>query len=887
MRGLICWKKMKHLPYTLVKRKKLHAQSEKIAALHAQIQSAQQFIKEIESGNLSIEFDKYFLTADQDNALGESLRSMRDQMHKIAESEKKRNWATEGLAKFVEILRNKNDDLRALGELIISQTVKYMDANQGSLYILNDEDNTNIYLELIGCYAYDRKKFHAQKIALGNGLLGQAVLEKGIVHMTNVPNDYLKITSGLGSSLPKNLMIVPLMINEKVYGAIELASFKIFEEHHRDFLQKLAESIASTISNVRINQQTRRLLEDTQAQAEQMRSQEEEMRQNMEELTATQEEMQRVLKEVQGKEEYLNSVLNASTDVIFTVDRSIKLLSWNKIFQQTQEANGAAAFKGFEILSSLSPQDRVASAELYERAFNGEAIQVKQEFTIHGAKRHFLLGYSPLRSAENTIFAVAVFAKDITELVDAQRKAEKLLNDAQHQTEELKAQEEELRQNMEELSATQDEMQRILKEVESKEAYTNQLLNVSKDSIFTIDKQYKLVSWNQTFAATLERFGLKLEKGLSTLDWYQGEEREKQVVLYNRVLSGESFEFTTGSEQNGESMYFLSVYSPLRNEKGEIFEAAIFAKDVTAMVTAQKNSEKLLHEVQQKEGYLNAILNASKDSIFTLDKEYKLISFNEGFSAGLTKIGINVDKGYNVLDLFPEVNQKDEHTSHYVRAFSGEIFEVTSEFNLNGLTSYYTSSYAPLKNVDGKIFAISVFGKDVTDFVVAKKTAEAMAHQAKEKTEEVKAQEEELRQNLEELSASQEEMHRIMKTLEAKEAYTSELLNASDDMIFTIDRNYKLVSWNKTFAASLDQYGTALNKGMSTLEWYKDGKQRKEQKAVYDRALKGEHFEIVISSEINNKLHYFKNIYKPLKNENGEIYEAVVFARDVTALHQK
>ena len=162
-----------------------------------------------------------------------------------------------------------------------------------------------------------------------------------------------------------------------------------------------------------------------------------------------------------------------------------------------------------------------------------------------------------------------------------------------------------------------------------------------------------------------------------------------------------------------------------------------------------------------------------------------------------------------------------------------------------------------------------------------------MAREAKEKTEEVKAQEEELRQNLEELSASQEEMHRILKTVEAKEAYASELLNASDDMIFTINHAYKLVSWNKTFAASLERFGTTLEKGMDTLSWYPEGPQRKAQKSIYDRALKGESFDHVITSDINNSTYYFKNIHRPLKNENDEIYEVVIFARDVTALHKK
>jgi PAS domain S-box-containing protein len=491
--------------------------------------------------------------------------------------------------------------------------------------------------------------------------------------------------------------------------------------------------------------------------------------------------------------------------------------------------------------------------------------------------------YAPLRNDKGDVYEAAVFAKNVTAMVAAQQKAEHLMTEAQHQAEELKAQEEELRQNMEELSTTQEEMQRVLTEVECKQAYVNQLLNASTDSIFTIDRNFKLVSWNHAFASTLEKFGMKLEKGLNTLDWYPGNERDKQVVLYNRVLAGESFEFTAANEMNGVTSHFLSMYAPLRNEKGEVYEAAVFAKDVTAMVVAQQNVEKLITDVQAKETYLHSILNASRDSIFTLDKEYKLISYNEGFSAGLTQMGIKIAPGYLMLDLFPDASQKDEQASYYSRAFEGESFDITSKYDFNGTISYYTSSFAPLKDAEGKFYAISVFGKDVTELMVAKNAAETLAEKAQQKTEEAKAQEEELRQNLEELSSSQDEMQRIMLMMEAKESYVNELLNASEDMIFTIDREYKLVSWNKTFAASLEAYGTALEKGMDTLSWYPDPKQRKEQQSVYDKALNGENFESTIKSEINNSTYYFKSIHKPLKNVKGEVYEAAIFSRDVTA----
>ena len=114
-----------------------------------------------------------------------------------------------------------------------------------------------------------------------------------------MPDDFIIITSGLGDSTPNCVFIVPLIVNEEIYGVLEIASLDEFTEDERQFIEKLAESIASAIGSERINEQTRRLLEESQESAAQMRSQEEEMMQNMEELTATQEEMARKEKEYQ------------------------------------------------------------------------------------------------------------------------------------------------------------------------------------------------------------------------------------------------------------------------------------------------------------------------------------------------------------------------------------------------------------------------------------------------------------------------------------------------------------------------------------------------------------------------------------------------------------
>jgi len=359
------------------------------------------------------------LLSDND-VLGNALIKMKEnlieakQLEKVRQEEdNQRQWASEGLAKFAEILRQNNDSIENLGNEIIKNLVRYVGAIQGALFIMSDEENKeNRVLNLTSLYAYDRKKYSDKQIKLGDGLVGTCAIEKLPIYMTDVPDDYVGITSGLGQANPRNILLVPLKIEEEVFGVIELASFDILESYKREFIEKLTESIASTLNAVKINIMTVQLLEQSQQQAEELATQEEEMRQNLEEMQATQEEMGR-------KETEIRSVLEALSASVFVVefDLSGNVLDVNDKILNAFEIGSKDQIVGMnhsDFYTSENYEEEIQ--ELWQKINQNQTVSRKVNVKLPNGKEVFLNEtYSPILDQDGSIIKVLNISFEMSE----------------------------------------------------------------------------------------------------------------------------------------------------------------------------------------------------------------------------------------------------------------------------------------------------------------------------------------------------------------------------------------------------------------------------------------------------------------------------------------
>jgi PAS domain S-box-containing protein len=684
------------LPFSVLSRKDYDRLCYEAENLKKESLHATEFIRNIEAGNIETAQDEEMAKSAGKSQLLAALLKMQEQLKTIAKDEKQRKWATEGLTQFVEILRSQHAEASQLYNSIIANLVKYLQANQGGLFIVNQDREDRIFLEMQACYAYERKKYLHQRINVGEGLVGQCYLEADTIYISDVPENYVNITSGLGEATPRNILIVPLKLNDKIYGVVELAGFNVFEPHQIAFVEKLGESIAATISNTQVSHKTQELLEIAQQQAEEMKAAEEEMRQNMEELEATQEEMKRKDVEITG-------IFTAIDTTLATIefDMDGKVLTANQNFLKLMGYN-LEEIRGRHHEIFVNPE--YAKSEEYAKLWqdlrhNKTKIDDIQRYTKTGEAVWLRASYTPVQDAEGNYYKIIKLGQDITEKKHAELEFQRL----------------------------------------------SLVANNTDNSVIITNKEGCIEYVNNGFER-MTGYTLAEVQGKKPGSFLQGADTDKKTVqrIREKLNAQEPFyEEILNYTREGETYWISLAINPIIDKKGRLEKYVAIQANITESKLKNLDYNYRLDAIDKSYG------------VVAFDTEGNILEANANF---LAIVGYTLEEiqGKHHQMFVDEI----ERNSPAYKEFWGSLGKkgefISGEFKRiakNGETVWLKGSYNAILNLQGKPYKVVKYAQNVT----AQKALEAQAHQ---QMEEIQAQEEELRQNMEELTATQEEIER-------------------------------------------------------------------------------------------------------------------------------
>jgi len=376
------------------------------------------------------ELDAEFKSAGINDHLGSALIELSNNLKKAKSEEEKRLkedakaiWANEGHSFFVDILRQSSKDLSELADKVVKGFVEYMGASQGGLFILsNPIDGEEAYLELVSCYAFNQKRFLEKKIKLGVGLVGMCALEKLTYYKTDVPEDYTSIRSGLGFSSPKCLLIVPLRTDDTIFGVLELASLRTYDEFEINFAEHIGENIATALYSTRINARTNELLEQSRRQAEELAAQDVEMRYSMEILETTQEEANKVIQET-------TETLMLLGQAFMTAEFDTKgiLVSANQNFGQTLKLL-TSEIEGKHISMFFDEEEYEKIASSYKKVLKGNLLNdIDIRINTRSSFIWIRASLLPFKDASGEVCKVILAATNINEINSKLRVQEREL----------------------------------------------------------------------------------------------------------------------------------------------------------------------------------------------------------------------------------------------------------------------------------------------------------------------------------------------------------------------------------------------------------------------------------------------------------------------------
>jgi len=390
----------------------------KVDELVQTLKGSAQFARLVGEGKFNAEYKP----ASENDTLGLSLLNMRENLIQNEQKEKERNWIVRGVAEVAEILR-MHDSLDSLGDDVLQFIIEKINAVQGAFYIVND-DNREKLIEMRASFAYSRKKYLKKSFRFAEGLVGQAAAERDFILRTEIPDEYVTLTSGiLGDQKPNCILIVPLITNEDVYGVVEFAGLKKFDASQVKFVQELSLILARTIFNIKVNERTRKLLSESQALSGELTEKQEVLRQNAEEMRATQEELQRSnikleeqIEEVNRTQNRMQLLLENASEVITIYEEDGKIRYISPSVEMILGYN-QKELQGQSDLDRVHPSSQEVAQGLFDqlRAEPNEKLTVQLEYKTKDGRYIWLEATGTNFMSNPAIHGFILNSRDITE----------------------------------------------------------------------------------------------------------------------------------------------------------------------------------------------------------------------------------------------------------------------------------------------------------------------------------------------------------------------------------------------------------------------------------------------------------------------------------------
>ena len=257
--------------------------------------------------------------------LKDNINQMIGNLRETTQKNTEQDWLKTNLAKFTRMLQGQRD-LQTVSKLILSELAPLVSAQHGVFYLMDAAPDEPL-LKLLSTYAYSERKHLANQFRLGEGLVGQCALEKERILLTEVPDNYIKISSGLGEATPLNVVVLPVLFEGQVTAVIELASLRRFSEIHLTFFDQLTESIAIVLNTIAASRSTEELLVQSQSLTEELQSQQNELRetnQRLEQQAKSLKISEELLKNQQEQLQQTNAELEERSELLGLQNKEVE-----------------------------------------------------------------------------------------------------------------------------------------------------------------------------------------------------------------------------------------------------------------------------------------------------------------------------------------------------------------------------------------------------------------------------------------------------------------------------------------------------------------------------------------------------------------------------------